>query len=230
MSTDKPIATDGPPKAETLPGDASVPVRRDPRGIALYVLATHGLLIFGILLAILFAVLLPGTFAGIQTVRAILGNNTTVALLAMAEMLVIAGGNYDLSIAYSIGLMHIIAMSLIVWLGVPWPLVVALTILAGGLVGWVNGVLVEYARIDSFIATLGVGTVLYGVGTFITNGTQVVGWFPSSSPRSTTAGCSASPIRRFSWPWWRSAPGSRSSICRSGGTFMPSAPTAARRS
>ena len=177
MTTEKPIATEGPPKPGSLPGDTAPP-RRDARSIALYIFSTHGLLIFGILLALLFAILLPGTFAGIQTVRAILGNNTTVALLAMAEMLVIAGGNYDLSIAYSIGLMHIIAMSLIVWGGVPWPLVVLITICAGGLVGWINGVLVEYAKIDSFIATLGIGTVLYGVGTFITNGTQVVGVVP----------------------------------------------------
>lgn len=175
MTTEKPSASTDTSDAPS--GDIVV-ARRDARGLALYVLATHGLLIFGILLAIVFALLLPGTFAGIQTVRAILGNNTTVALLAMAEMLVIAGGNYDLSVAYSIGLMHIIAMSLVVWVGVPWPLVVVITILAGGLVGWINGVLVEYARIDSFIATLGVGTVLYGVGTFITNGTQVVGVVP----------------------------------------------------
>ena len=146
--------------------------------VMLHVLATHGLLVFGIALVLVFAFLLPGTFADIQTVRAILGNNTTVALLAMAEMLVIASGNYDLSVAYSIGLMHIIAMSLIAWLGVPWPLVVIATVLAGGLVGLINAVLVEYARIDSFIATLGVGTILYGVGTFITNGTQVVGAVP----------------------------------------------------
>jgi ribose transport system permease protein len=178
MTTEKPIATEGPPKPGTLPGDVGTPPRRDLRSIGLYVLSTHGLLIFGILLALLFAALLPGTFAGIQTVRAILGNNTTVALLAMAEMLVIAGGNYDLSIAYSIGLMHIIAMSLIVWMHVPWPVVVVITIIAGGFVGWVNGVLVEYAKIDSFIATLGIGTVLYGIGTFITNGTQVVGVVP----------------------------------------------------
>jgi ribose transport system permease protein len=177
MTTEKPISTEGPPKPETLPG-APVAPPRNARSIALYVLSTHGLLIFGILLALLFATLLPGTFAGIQTVRAILGNNTTVALLAMAEMLVIAGGNYDLSIAYSIGLMHIIAMSLVVWAGVPWPLVVLITIVAGGFIGWINGVLVEYAKIDSFIATLGIGTVLYGVGTFITNGTQVVGVVP----------------------------------------------------
>lgn len=151
---------------------------RSGRTIILHVLATHGLLVFGIGLVAVFAVLLPGTFADMQTVRAILGNNTTVALLAMAEMLVIACGNYDLSVAYSIGLMHIIAMSLLAWVGLPWPLVVVVTICAGGLVGLVNGMLVEFARIDSFIATLGVGTILYGVGTFITNGTQVVGVVP----------------------------------------------------
>lgn len=180
MNAQSPIETEGPPRATTLPG-AREPIRdRASRGWLLYVLSTHGLLIFGILLALVFAILLPNTFAGMQTVRAILGNNTTVALLAMAEMLVIAGGNYDLSIAYSIGLMHIIAMSLIVWVGVPWPLVVLVTIVAGGLVGWVNGALVEYAKIDSFIATLGVGTMLYGVGTFFTNGSQVVGVVPTA--------------------------------------------------
>ncbi len=154
------------------------PRRSGVASVMLHLLANHGLLLFGIALVIVFAILLPGTFAGMQTVRAILGNNTTVALLAMAEMLVIACGNYDLSVAYSIGLMHIIAMSLIAWVGVPWPVAVAVTILAGGIVGWINGVLVEYFKIDSFIATLGVGTILYGIGTFITNGTQVVGVVP----------------------------------------------------
>ena len=105
---------------------------------------------------------------------------TTVALLAMAEMIVIATGNYDLSIAYNVGLMHIVAMGLLTDAMVPWPLVVLITIAAGGVVGWINGVLVEYAKIDSFIATLGVGTILYGFGTWYTNGTQLVGNVPQA--------------------------------------------------
>jgi len=144
----------------------------------LHVLSVHGLLVFGIFLIIVFSILLPQTFTGIQTFRAILGNNTTVALLALAEMLVISTGNYDLSIAYNVGLMHIVAMGLLTDAGFPWPFVVLLTIAAGGFVGWVNGVLVEYAKIDSFIATLGVGTMLYGVGSWYTNGTQLVGNVP----------------------------------------------------
>jgi len=64
------------------------------------------------------------TFTGSQNFRAILRNNTTVALLAMAEMTVIATGNYDLSIAYNVGLMHITAMGLLTDAMMPWPLVV----------------------------------------------------------------------------------------------------------
>src|SRR6185312_282968 len=76
--------------------------------------------------------------------------------------------------------MHILAMGLLTDAGLPWPLVVIVTIGAGGVVGWVNGVLVEYAKIDSFIATLGVGTILYGFGTWYTNGTQLVGNVPQA--------------------------------------------------
>ena len=117
------------------------------RTTILHVLSVHGLFVFGILLVIIFSILLPSTFTGTQTFRAILGNNTTVALLAMAEMIVIATGNYDLSIAYNVGLMHITAMGLLTDANVPWPLVVVLTVAVGGLVGWVNGLLVEYARV-----------------------------------------------------------------------------------
>jgi ribose transport system permease protein len=148
--------------------------------ILLHGLSVHGLLLFGIILALVFAILMPQTFAGGQTVRAILGNNSTVAFLALAEMIVIATGNYDLSIAYSLGLMHIVAMAGLVDFGLPWPLVVVITVLAGGLVGFINGLLVEYAKIDSFIATLGVGTMLYGFGTWYTNGTQIVGSVPDA--------------------------------------------------
>jgi len=73
MNAQSPIETEGPPKPETLPGAPAAP-GTSSRGFLLYVLSTHGLLIFGIALAVVFAILLPNTFAGIQTVRAILGN------------------------------------------------------------------------------------------------------------------------------------------------------------
>ena len=57
----------------------------------------------------------------------------------------------------------------------PWPLAVVLVLLLGAGVGWLNGLLVTRFRINSFIATLGSGTVLLGLNQWYTGGRQVVG-------------------------------------------------------
>ena len=148
-------------------------------GAIQHVLSSHGLLVFGLLLVGLYAFLLPDTFISGQTFRAVMGASVVVTFLALAEMVVIASGNYDLSVAYGIGLLHIVAMGLLVNLSVPWPVVLAAVVVLGAAIGALNGVLVEYARIDSFIATLGIGTVLYGLGAWYTNGAQIVGDLPA---------------------------------------------------
>ena len=146
----------------------------------LHVASYHGLLVFAVLLVALYAAILPQTFLSPQTFRAVLSASVIVSFLALAEMVVIASGNYDLSVAYALGLTHIVAMGLLVNVGLPWPLVVVATVLAGAAIGLANGLLVEYARIDSFIASLGVGTILYGLGAWYTNGSQVVGDVPAA--------------------------------------------------
>ena len=55
-----------------------------------------------------------------------------------------------------------------------------LVVLAGAAFGWFNGMLVEVARIDSFIATLGTGTVIYAVALWYTGGRQIIGNLPPS--------------------------------------------------
>lgn len=143
------------------------------------ILSNYGLVVFGVVLVMVYAVVLPDTFLSSQTFRAVMGASVIVTFLALAEMIVIASGNYDLSIAYGIGLLHILAMGMLVQANLPWPLVVLGTIALGALIGLVNGVLIEYAKIDSFIATLGVGTILYGLGAWYTNGAQIVGNIPA---------------------------------------------------
>ena len=150
--------------------DSSTKRRRDAIWGALqHILSSHGLLVFGLLLVGLYAFLLPNTFISAQTFRAVMGASVIVTFLALAEMIVIASGNYDLSVAYGIGFLHIMAMGLLVNMSVPWPVVVLSIVLCGAAIGALNGVLVEYAKIDSFIATLGVGTFLYGRGAWYTN-------------------------------------------------------------
>ena len=55
--------------------------------------------------------------------------------------------------------------------------------LMGAAVGLVNGILVTRVKIDSFIATLGTGTVLYGLNAWYTGGQQVLAVPAAAVPR-----------------------------------------------
>ena len=64
--------------------------------------------------------------------------------------------------------------------GLTWPLASAVVLLLGAAIGVANGVLVTVIGIDSFIATLGTGTLLYGFNEWYTGGQQVVAGLPDS--------------------------------------------------
>ena len=145
-----------------------------PRGLT-DLLSRYGLLTLAVLLVAVFSVTLPATFPTALTARSILDNQSIVILLALAEMLVVIVGEFDLSVGYLTGLGHILVIGLIVRSGLPWELAVVLVLLIGGVVGLLNGVLVHVFRIDSFIATLGTGTLAYAVSNWYTQGQQVAG-------------------------------------------------------
>jgi len=64
--------------------------------------------------------------------------------------------------------------------GLPWPAAVSIVLALGAGMGVLNGMLVEVAKIDSFIATLGTGTILYALALWHTGGRQVVGVVPDA--------------------------------------------------
>ncbi|PBC06063.1 ABC transporter permease [Mesorhizobium sp. WSM3860] len=141
-------------------------------------LPVYGLPILTLLLILLFSLLLPRTFPTLLNLRSIVSDKAIIALLSLAAMIPMASGRIDLTVGYGIVLWHILAISLQTAFGVPWPLAVLIVILLGVLTGFINGLLVEVARIDSFIATLGTGTVLYALAMWYTGGRQVVGMLP----------------------------------------------------
>lgn len=138
----------------------------------------YGLVILMVGLIVLFSILLPNTFPTLLNVRAIISDKAIIAMLSLAAMIPMVAGRIDLTVGYGIVLWHILAISLQTMYGVPWPLAVLIVIVLGAVVGFLNGVLVEVARIDSFIATLGTGTVLYSLALWHTGGRQVVGVLP----------------------------------------------------
>jgi ribose transport system permease protein len=138
----------------------------------------YGLLILMIGLIVLFSILLPRTFPTLLNLRAILSDKSIIALLSLSAMVPMVAGRIDLTVGYGIVLWHILAISLQTMFGIPWPVAVFIVLLLGGLTGFLNGLLVEVAKIDSFIATLGTGTVLYALALWHTGGRQVVGVLP----------------------------------------------------
>jgi len=164
--------------------DALEPTRNElaratPRERVVRLLPVYGLPILMVLLIILFSVLLPDTFPTLLDLRSIIADKAIIAMLSLAAMIPMVSGKIDLTVGYGIVLWHILAISLQVNYGLPWPVAVLVVIALSAFVGFLNGILVEVARIDSFIATLGTGTVLYAIALWHTGGQQVVGMLPN---------------------------------------------------
>ena len=134
--------------------------------------------ILTLLLIALYSVLLPATFPTLLNLRSIVSDKAIIALLSLAAMIPMVTGKIDLTVGYGIVLWHVLAISLQTFYGMPWPLAVLIVVALSAATGVFNGLLVEVARIDAFIATLGTGTVLYALALWYTGGRQVVGVLP----------------------------------------------------
>jgi ribose transport system permease protein len=160
----------------TTPPSPSSPRPRPQRlrGPGGHFIGAYGLLALTALLFLVFSLLLPRTFPTLDTVDSILSNQSIPAVLALAAMVPIVTGAFDLSIGYGLGLAHVMVLQLVVNDGWPWPFACLAVIVGGAVVGVLNGVIVEFGRIDSFIATLGTGSMLLAVTGWITDGGRIV--------------------------------------------------------
>jgi ribose transport system permease protein len=172
MTASPPPSSSPRPKRLGRRGRPSRPAR--PRGPVGHLIGAYGLLALTALLFLIFSLTLPHTFPTRDTVDSILSNQSIPAVLALAAMVPIVTGAFDLSIGYGLGLAHVMVMQLVVNAGWPWPLACLAVIAGGAVVGVLNGVIVEFGRIDSFIATLGTGSMMYAVTGWITGGGRIV--------------------------------------------------------
>jgi len=166
-------------KSNALEPTRSELARLSPWQQALRILPVYGLPILTLLLIIFFSILLPATFPTYLNFRSILADKAIIALLSLAATIPMMAGRIDLTAGFGIVMWHILAIGLIVKFGVPWPLAMLIVLACAALVGLFNGLLVEIAQIDSFIATLGTGTILYACALWFTEGRQISGALPA---------------------------------------------------
>lgn len=95
-------------------------------------------------------------------------------MIAVPLTFLIAGGGIDLSIGAATSLGGVIC-AFCLKAGVPIPLAILITMIMGGLLGFLNGLIVEGGKLPAFLATLATQYVLNGIILVITEGVAVSG-------------------------------------------------------
>jgi ribose transport system permease protein len=128
-----------------------------------------------ILLFVIFSIWIPELFLTKTTWRTLLDNQVVTALCAMALVIPLAAGVVNLAVGAQVGAASILVGWLLVKQGMNPGLAVLICSAFGCAIGYVTGLFLVYARIDSFIGTLGVSSLLAAFITAISGGHQILG-------------------------------------------------------
>ena len=156
-------------------------------------------------------------FLTVPNLMNIFGQVADIGIMAIGAALVIFTGGIDLSV----GAVLSVSLMASAWLfhdfGVPFPIGVVAGLLVGAFVGFVNGVLANYARIQPFVATLATMSACSGIALFLTNGHPITGfpdWYTGLTesrvfgvvPREAIICCGLFVVAAF---WLKYRPGGR---------------------
>jgi ribose transport system permease protein len=118
-------------------------------------------------IALFLAVAAPH-FYSLGNVRAVLNDTAILGIGAAGMTVLIMAGAFDLSATSIIGLAPIVAITLVG--DSSGPLAVLISIVTGGLLGLVNGLIITLGRVAPFVATLGTLFVFGSIAAIITGG------------------------------------------------------------
>ena len=142
-------------------------------------LRDYGMLLSLVCIIGFFQVLTDGTLLQPLNLTNLFLQNSYIVVMALGMLLVIVAGHIDLSVGSICGFIGALAAILMVEWG--WPVLpsVAVCLVAGALIGGLQGWFVAYLKIPSFIVTLAGMLVFKGLALALLGG-QSVGPFPET--------------------------------------------------
>jgi len=140
----------------------SLPSERD-RGRRWYSFERISAVYIIIVLIALFSILQPSQFPTYNTFTTVLNENSVSGIVALAVIVPLAAGLFDLSVGYMLGLSGVFSAFLLGHTSLPAVVVIIVTLLMAAGVGLVNSFLVVVMEIPSLIATLGSGSILFAI-------------------------------------------------------------------
>jgi len=120
-----------------------------------------------------FSIWAPQTFPRMATLKQVLDNNSITALAALALIVPLSAGVFDLSFAYVMSLSGVTAAHFVVADNINLLLAVLAGIGAALIIGVVNGIVVVVMGIDSFIGTLATGSLVQAFISFVTGDNSI---------------------------------------------------------
>jgi ribose transport system permease protein len=121
---------------------------------------------------VFFSIAEPHTFPSFDNFKSIVANQSVAAVLAMAVLAPLIVGEFDLSVGGAMSLAAVVSASLVSH-GTPVALAIPLVLAIGAAVGLINAVLIVRIGLSSFVATLGMATVLAGLSRWISDNSTV---------------------------------------------------------
>lgn len=151
------VATKNPP---TATGENRGHLRRR----VLVLLSRYGTLIGLAAMVVVFGIRSPTTFLTVPNLLNVLNQSSLTAIIAAGLTMALVVGQFDLSIGYVASFAGLLVVGSIARDGMPVAIGLVFVLMVGAGIGSLNGFLVAKVKINAVIATLGVGTVLTGLG------------------------------------------------------------------
>jgi len=166
------VTTKATPPESQVPVEASPETpRRRRRRFSLGLDRFSGVYVLALII-IIFGFWVPNTFLTTLNLRTILAAQAITALVSLGLLLPMAAGNFDLSVGATLGTSLMLVLKL-QNIGMNALLASVIAILSGAVIGLVNGIVVVAFNVDSFIATLGMSSILSAVTVAISGGQQI---------------------------------------------------------
>jgi len=159
--------------------DSRFDTRRSPIKWKTFHPRNIGVVYLYVLIWAVFMVWVPDTWMTWLTHRSVLNQNAILVIVALGLLVPLSAGVFDLSVAGTVSASAVMVSWGMVEAQWPMGVAIAAALFVGLVVGNINGFLVVYIKIDSFIATLGMSSVLTAFAVWRSNNRSVLG-FPET--------------------------------------------------
>jgi ribose transport system permease protein len=148
--------------------------------VALGVFARYGTIFGLVVMIVVFSILSPRAFPTLSNFTNVLSQASLAMIIAGGLTMAVIVGELDLSVGYAASLHGVLVTGLIVSNQLPIAVAILIVLALGALIGVVNGLIVTKLKVNSVIATLGVGTILVGLSYAYSSGVPIVSGVPEA--------------------------------------------------